>query len=105
MVCSTSRPRDVSAHEFGSPLAPNWRYHAGMPSVQIKNVPADVHAVLGQRAAAAGQSLQEYLLGRLVADARHPTLDELLTRTSRRTGGSTRLTYATSVVRADRDAA
>jgi hypothetical protein len=46
-----------------------------MPSVQIKDVPADVHAVLRQRAAAAGQSLQVYLLGRLVADARRPTLD------------------------------
>jgi plasmid stability protein len=76
-----------------------------MPSVQIKDVPADVHAVLRQRAAAAGQSLQEYLLGRLVADARQPTLEELLARAGGRAGGSTRLTEAARMVRADRDAA
>jgi antitoxin FitA len=76
-----------------------------MPSVQIKDVPADVHAVLRQRAAAAGQSLQEYLLGRLVADASRPTLDELLSRAGGRGGGSTRLKDAARVIRADRDAA
>jgi plasmid stability protein len=76
-----------------------------MPSVQIKDVPPDVHSVLRQRAAAAGQSLQEYLLGRLVADARRPTLDELLTRADGRAGGSTPLAEATRLVRQDRDAA
>jgi plasmid stability protein len=40
-----------------------------MPSVHIKNVPPDVHALLRSRAAAAGQSLQEYLLERLTEDA------------------------------------
>ena len=86
-------------------LAPNWRYSVGVPSVQIKGVPADVHAVLRQRAAAAGQSLQEYLLGRLVADARRPTLDEVLARAGGRAGGSTRLSDAARMVRADRNAA
>ena len=75
-----------------------------VPSVQVKDVPPDVHAVLRQRAAAAGQSLQEYLLGRLVAEARRPTLDELLTRAEGRTGGSTPLEEATRLVRQDRDA-
>jgi hypothetical protein len=75
-----------------------------MPSVQIKDVPADVHLVLRRRAAAAGQSLQEYLLGRLVAEARRPTLDELLDRAGGRAGGSTRLQEATELVRQDRDA-
>ena len=36
-----------------------------MPSVQIKDVPEGTHAVLRQRAAAAHQSLQEYLLWQL----------------------------------------
>jgi antitoxin FitA len=76
-----------------------------VPSVQIKDVPDDVHVVLRQRAASAGQSLQEYLLGRLVAEARRPTLDELLSRAGGRAGGSTRFTDAAHVVRADRDAA
>jgi plasmid stability protein len=46
-----------------------------MPSVQVKDVPEDVHATLRRRAAVAGQSLQEYLLARLVNEARSPTLD------------------------------
>jgi hypothetical protein len=74
-----------------------------MPSVQIKDVPADVHAVLRQRATAARQSLQEYLLGRLVADAHQPTLEELLSRVGERTGGSTGLADAARIIRADRD--
>jgi hypothetical protein len=74
-----------------------------MPSVQIKDVPADVHAVLRARAAAGGQSLQEYLLGRLVADARRPTLDELLDRAGGRAGGSTSLASAARLLRDDRD--
>jgi antitoxin FitA len=76
-----------------------------VPSVQIKDVPADVHSVLRQRAAAAGQSLQEYLLGRLIAEARRPTLDELLTRAEGRAGGTTPLREAARLIRADRDAA
>lgn len=48
-----------------------------MPAVQIKEVPDDVHAVLRRRARSAGQSLQEYLRGRLIAEARRPTLDEI----------------------------
>jgi hypothetical protein len=75
-----------------------------MPSVQIKDVPSDVHSVLRQRAAAAGQSLQEYLLGRLVAEARRPTLDELLQRAEGRAGGSTPLRDAARLIREDRDA-
>jgi hypothetical protein len=64
-----------------------------------------VHSVLRQRAAAAGQSLQEYLLGRLVAEARRPTLDELLGRAEGRAGGSTPIREATQLIRHDRDAA
>jgi antitoxin FitA len=76
----------------------------GMPSVQIKNVPADVHRVLRRRAAEAGQSLQEYLLGRLVEDATRPTLDEVLRRAGERGGGSVPLAEAADTVRAARDA-
>ncbi|MGH8791780.1 MAG: FitA-like ribbon-helix-helix domain-containing protein [Stackebrandtia sp.] len=36
-----------------------------MKNVQVKGVPDDVHRVLRQRAAAAGMSLQEYLLQQL----------------------------------------
>ena len=74
-----------------------------MPSVQIKDVPEHTHAVLRRRAAAAHQSLQEYLLARLIDDASEPTLDEVLDRAGGRAGGSVPLKAAVAAVRADRD--
>jgi antitoxin FitA len=74
-----------------------------MTSVQIKDVPEETHAVLRRRAAAANQSLQEYLRSRLIEEARHPTLDEVLDRASGRAGGSVPLRDAAKVVRGDRD--
>jgi hypothetical protein len=73
-----------------------------VPSVQIKNVPADVHAVLRRRAAAAGQSLQEYLLARLVQDAREETVEDVLARAAGRAGGSLPLSYASKTLREER---
>jgi hypothetical protein len=75
-----------------------------VPSIQVKDVPADVHATLRRRAAAAGQSLQEYLLARLVQDAHTPTVDELLDRAGGRAGGDAGLEAAVAAVRAERDA-
>lgn len=68
-----------------------------MPSVQIKDVPEETHAVLRRRAAAAHQSLQEYLRSRLIEEATAPTLDEILDRAGGRAGGSAR-----SVIRSRR---
>ncbi|MCL4292294.1 MAG: hypothetical protein KJ056_04600 [Acidimicrobiia bacterium] len=73
-----------------------------MPSIQIKDVPEDVHATLRRRAAAAGMSLQEYLLGRLSEDASTPTLDEVLDRAGGRAGGRVPLRSAVNAVRAER---
>lgn len=75
-----------------------------MPNIQVKDVPADVHATLRKRAAAAGQSLQEYMLSQLVEDARTPTLDELLERAGGRAGGRAGFEASAQAVRADRDA-
>ena len=85
-------------------LAPTWRYASSMPSIQVKDVPDDVHATLRRRAAAAGMSLQEYLLGRLIEDAQMPTLDEVLDRAGGRAGGKVSLKTAANAVRRDRDA-
>jgi antitoxin FitA len=74
-----------------------------MPSVQIKDVPEQTHAVLRKRAAAAHQSLQEYLRTRLIEDASEPTLDEVLDRAGGRSGGSVPLKDAVQTLRADRD--
>lgn len=51
-----------------------------MTAVQIRNVPDDVQRVLKQRAARAGQSLSEYLLGELRLIVSRPTLEELTER-------------------------
>lgn len=74
-----------------------------MPSIQVKDVPDAVHATLRSRAAAAGMSLQEYLLARLEEDARTPTVAEVLDRAGGRAGGNIPLDVAVEAVRADRD--
>ncbi len=74
-----------------------------MTSVQIKGVPEDAHAVLRQRAARAHQSLQEYLLGVLVREASTPTLEDVLDRAGRRSGGSVGFRDAVVAIRDDRD--
>jgi hypothetical protein len=74
-----------------------------MPSIQVKDVPSEVHATLRRRAVQAGMSLQEYLRARLVQDATTPTLDELLDRAGGRAGGAISLADAVAAVRADRD--
>lgn len=74
-----------------------------MPSIQVKDVPDEVHATLRRRAASAGQSLQEYLLGHLIAEAAAPTLDEVLQRAGQRAGGRVTARDAAKAVRADRD--
>jgi len=73
-----------------------------MPSVQIKDVPAETHAVLRRRAADAHQSLQEYLRSRLIDEASRPTLDEVLDRAGGRAGGSISFTAAAAAVSEDR---
>jgi antitoxin FitA len=74
-----------------------------MPSVQIKDVPPETHAVLRKRAAAANQSLQEYLRERLIEETSRPTLEEILDRAGGRAGGSVSFADAAAAVREDRD--
>lgn len=49
-----------------------------MATVQIREVPEDVHRVLRRRAVEAGMSLQEYVLGELIESARAPTPAEVV---------------------------
>jgi hypothetical protein len=79
------------------------RQNGAKPSVQIKDVPPQTHAVLVRRAAAAHQSLQEYLRSRLIAEASAPTVDEVLARAARRRGIDLSAAEAAEFVRADRD--
>ena len=79
------------------------RQNGAMPSVQIKDVPDETHAVLRRRAALAHQSLQEYLLVKLVEEANTPSLEEVLERAGQRAGGRVTTRDAVRAVRADRD--
>lgn len=74
-----------------------------MPSVQVKNVPDDTHAVLRQRAAAAHQSLQEYLRSLLIREASKPTVADVMERAGGRAGGSMPLAEAAATLRDERD--
>lgn len=74
-----------------------------MPSVQIKDVPPETHAVLRRRALVAHQSLQEYLRARLVEEASRPTVEEVLDRAGGRAGGSASFAAVTDALREDRD--
>ncbi len=81
-------------------VAPCRERHSGaMPSVQIKDVPDHVHAVLRRRAAVAGRSLQEYLLACLTADAERPTLAEVFERIEHRAEGDLPLSAAALLAR------
>lgn len=77
-----------------------------MATIQIRNVPEDVHRAYRTRAAAAGMSIQEYLLAELERNAALRTPAELVAETAVRlqTEGPLgfALTTAQDVVRADR---
>jgi antitoxin FitA len=56
-----------------------------MPSIiQIRNVPDALHRRLKSRAARAGTSLSDYLLGEIRQMAERPTIEELRARLERR---------------------
>lgn len=83
-------------------VCPPKRHNGAKRAVQIKAVPDEVHSLLRRRAGA-GMSLQEYLLGRLVKDARAPTLDEVLQRAGARAGGSVSFEASAAAIRSDRE--
>ncbi|MGH2737155.1 MAG: FitA-like ribbon-helix-helix domain-containing protein [Actinomycetota bacterium] len=78
-----------------------------MATIQIRNVPADVHRIYRERAAAAGMSLQEYLLMELTNGARTRTPAELVAEVERRMRTEGLDGYASvssaDAVRADRE--
>jgi hypothetical protein len=70
--------------------------------IQIRNVPEALHRQLKSRAALAGMSLSDYLLGEIRQLAERPTLDELKARLQSRAKTTPSLTPA-EAVRAERD--
>jgi len=78
-------------------------HNACMKNLQVRKVPESTHSVLRRRAVHAGMSLQEYLLSMLNDVARRPTVEEVLARVARRSGGRVSLREAARDIRADRD--
>ncbi|MGY1693583.1 FitA-like ribbon-helix-helix domain-containing protein [Geodermatophilus sp. SYSU D00814] len=78
-----------------------------MATIQVRDVPEDVHRTYRRRAAEAGMSLQEYLLGELVEGARAQTPAEVVAEVEQHLERSAGQGFAGSssvdVVRADRD--
>jgi antitoxin FitA len=70
--------------------------------IQIRNVPDTLHRQLKSRAALAGMSLSDYLLGEIRQVAERPTIDELRTRLHSRTKITPSVRPA-EAVRAERD--
>lgn len=59
-----------------------------MKTIQVRNVPDDVHRELRARAAAAGISLSDLALAELERVARHPPVADVLARARLRAGGA-----------------
>jgi hypothetical protein len=71
-------------------------------TIQIRDVPEDIHRTLRIRAAAAGVSLSDYLLGEIERVASRPALADVLARAGVRGGGAS-VEGITDAVRADRE--
>jgi plasmid stability protein len=62
--------------------------HRMPKTIQIRDVPDDVHRELKTRAAAAGTSLSGYLLGELERVVERPPIADVLRRATRRGDGA-----------------
>jgi antitoxin FitA len=78
-----------------------------MPTIQIRDVPEDVHRTYRRRAAEAGMSLQEFLLAELVEGARVQTPAEVVAEVQqqleRSAGQGFSVTSSAEFVQAERD--
>ena len=77
-----------------------------MALIQIRDVPESVRDELARKAAAAGQSMQAYLLSELSKLADRPSMAEIVRRAQARaeaTGSTVTMDDAVAAVRAARD--
>lgn len=72
-------------------------------AITVRDVPVEVRDELAARAARAGQSLQEYLRGFLIATAAKPSLDDVIARARARVA-VTGVRVDTETILAARDA-
>jgi plasmid stability protein len=73
-------------------------------TIQVRNVPDDVHRELRARAASAGVSLSDFALAELERVARRPLVSDVLARARARAGGTT-TDAVVAAVRSGRDRA
>lgn len=71
-------------------------------SIQIRNVPDEIHRTLRVRAAAAGMSLSDYLLRDITRLAGRPPVADVILRAGSRSGGAD-LEVIVEAVRSGRD--
>lgn len=71
-------------------------------SIQIRNVPDEIHRTLRVRAAAAGMSLSDYLLRDITRLAGRPAVADVILRAGSRSGGAD-LEVIVEAVRSGRD--
>ena len=77
-----------------------------MALIQIRDVPEPVRDELARKAAAAGQSMQAYLLGELSKLAQRPSMAEIVRRAQARakaSGSAVTMDDAVAAIRRDRD--
>ena len=77
-----------------------------MPLIQIRDVPEEVRDELARKAAAAGKSMQSYLLAELAKLAERPTMADIVARAQERartTGSTVTMQDAVAAVQAGRD--
>jgi antitoxin FitA len=78
-----------------------------MATIQIRDVPEDIHRTYRRRAADAGKSLQEFLLAELIEGARAQTPAEVVAEVrehlERSAGAGFSPMSSADLVRADRD--
>jgi len=70
--------------------------------IQIRNVPTELHRELKSRAARAGMSLSDFLLGAIRDVAERPTVEELRARLAGRSEAKLTMS-ATEALRLERD--
>lgn len=78
-----------------------------MPTIQVREVPDDVHRTFRRRAADAGMSLQEFLLSELTDSARTSTPAEVVAEVNQQLARHTAEGFSphssAELIRSDRD--
>ncbi len=69
-------------------------------SLQVRDVPDELHAELRSRAAGLGMSLSDYVLGLLEDAASRPSVAEVLRRARSRSGGASHEDIVAAIRRA-----